>query len=278
MGRVKRLIRNCISSVTIMVVPHTRLKPLRIRVSMLTIACCLFLSCVGAGYIVSSTVKLLEYHAMKRKVALFASQIVELKIVTDSLRKANSEVVRLVSLNSRKKILEMPEQQNEGSLNVDLLKEQVQETIQSIAEIREFISQEKDVYRATPTGWPIKGQVSSPFGVREHPISGDTAFHSGIDLRAPQGTEVKATADGIVSFSNWHYGSGNIVVVEHGHGFSTVYAHNKTNLVKLGQKVTRGQAIALSGSTGASTGPHLHYEVWRNRAHVNPAPYLEDKS
>ena len=83
-------------------------------------------------------------------------------------------------------------------------------------------------------------------------------------------------ADGIVSYSGWSGGNGNIIVVEHGHGFSTAYAHNKENLVTVGQKVRKGEGIATAGSTGMSTGPHLHYEVWRNGKPVDPAHYLKD--
>ncbi len=85
---------------------------------------------------------------------------------------------------------------------------------------------------------------------------------------------MKATADGIVSYAGWSAGSGNTVVIEHGHGFSTAFAHNRQNLVRVGQKVRRGDAIALSGSTGLSTGPHVHYEIWKNGRHVNPNAYF----
>jgi len=85
---------------------------------------------------------------------------------------------------------------------------------------------------------------------------------------------VKATAEGIVSFAGWTEHSGNVVVVEHGHGFSTAYAHSRKALVRVGQRVVRGEPIALSGSTGVSTGPHVHYEIWKNGRHTDPAPFL----
>ncbi len=105
-------------------------------------------------------------------------------------------------------------------------------------------------------------------------MTGKPNFHTGTDISVPHGTHVKATADGIVSFSGWTAGSGNTVVVEHGYGFSTAYAHNQRNLVKVGQRVKRRDAIAVSGSTGVSTGPHVHYEIWKNGHHVDPAAYL----
>jgi len=102
-------------------------------------------------------------------------------------------------------------------------------------------------------------------------------MHTGIDITMPRGTALHATADGVVSFADRSGGNGNIVVIEHGHGLSTVYAHNTRNSVKAGQTVKRGEVIAYSGSTGVSTGPHVHYEVWRNGQSVNPAPFLEGK-
>ena len=105
-------------------------------------------------------------------------------------------------------------------------------------------------------------------------MSGKPNFHSGTDLSVPQGASVRATADGIVSFSGWTAGSGNTVVIEHGHGFSTAYAHNQKALVTVGQRVVRGDPVALSGSTGISTGPHVHYEIWKNGRHTDPAGFL----
>jgi murein DD-endopeptidase MepM/ murein hydrolase activator NlpD len=114
--------------------------------------------------------------------------------------------------------------------------------------------------------------------MREHPQFGGRKMHTGIDITMPTGTPLHATADGVVSFAARSGGNGNIVVIEHGHGLTTVYAHASKTTVKAGQAVKRGDVIALSGSTGISTGPHLHYEVWRNGQSVNPAPFLESKS
>ncbi len=127
-------------------------------------------------------------------------------------------------------------------------------------------------------GYPVPGDISSPFGMREHPTSGKDDFHSGIDLAISPGTPVKATADGIVSYSGWHGGSGNLVGLEHGHGFSTFYAHNKSTVVNIGQKVRRGDIIGYSGTTGNSTGPHVHYEIWKDGKAINPAAYLKGRS
>lgn len=99
-------------------------------------------------------------------------------------------------------------------------------------------------------------------------------MHTGVDISTDLGMEIHATADGIVTYAGKTKNSGNVLVVEHGHGFSTAYAHNKENLVDVGQRVTRGETIGLAGSTGRSTGPHVHYEIWKGGGHVNPSKYL----
>jgi len=263
-----------------MVIPHSRRKPLRLKVSAVGLFACICLSFVGAGYVLSEGVKTAEYYGMKKRLSYFSSQLTEVKSTMFTLRKTESEFTKLLSLKSKKKILEQADVSSDmGSIiDIDLLKKQVRETIESVSEIREYVKEEKNLYEATPVGWPVKGQISSPFGMRIHPITGESAFHSGIDIRTAPGTPVKATADGIVAFSDWRDDTGYCVVLEHGHGFTTVYAHNRLLHVKVGQRVRRGQEIALSGSTGSSTGPHVHYEVWKEGRHVNPEPYLKDLS
>jgi murein DD-endopeptidase MepM/ murein hydrolase activator NlpD len=109
-------------------------------------------------------------------------------------------------------------------------------------------------------------------------MTGRADFHSGIDISSSPGNPVKATADGIVSFAGWSGGSGNLVVLEHGHGFSTFYAHNRKLNVRVGQKVRRGDVISYVGSTGDSTGPHVHYEIWKEGKPVNPKDYLKGRA
>ena len=122
----------------------------------------------------------------------------------------------------------------------------------------------------TPSIWPAAGYVSSPYGLR---FDG-TEFHQGIDIAADMGAPIVATADGVVTAAGWNGGYGNMVDVDHGGGIVTRYGHASALAVTVGQQVRRGEVIAYVGSTGRSTGPHVHYEVRVNGAPVNPAGYL----
>ena len=124
--------------------------------------------------------------------------------------------------------------------------------------------------------WPLatKGRISSPFGNRMHPILKENRFHSGMDIAVPSGTEVRAADRGKVLISGWNGGYGYYIAIDHGNGLSTAYAHNSRLLVKEGDLVAQGQAIAKSGSTGLSTGPHLHFEVRKEGVPIDPADYL----
>ncbi len=128
------------------------------------------------------------------------------------------------------------------------------------------------------SGRPInKGWMSSDYGVRKDPFTGKDAWHAGVDFAGKEGTDVIATAAGVISWVGDRYGYGLLVEINHGNGLVTRYAHNKENLVKKGQVVRKGQVIALLGNTGRSTGPHLHYEVLKNGRHIDPKPYIYRK-
>lgn len=129
--------------------------------------------------------------------------------------------------------------------------------------------------KRTPSGMPAPGYVSSRFGARSDPFGGGRAHHAGIDIDANTGDPVTAAAEGVVSFSGWRSGYGNVVEIDHGNGYKTLYAHNQANLVKVGDVVRSGQQIAKVGSTGRSTGSHLHFEVTLNGRQVNPRNYLD---
>ncbi len=127
----------------------------------------------------------------------------------------------------------------------------------------------------TPSTLPGRGYITSTFGTRSDPFSGGRAHHKGIDFEANTGDPVFAAADGVVSFTGVKSGYGNVVEVDHGNGYSTLYAHNSAFTVRSGDLVRAGQQVAKAGSTGRSTGPHIHFEVHTNGVAVNPKPFLE---
>jgi murein DD-endopeptidase MepM/ murein hydrolase activator NlpD len=129
-----------------------------------------------------------------------------------------------------------------------------------------------------PSLWPVYGRILSTYGSRSDPFSGEGAFHTGVDLSAPEGTPVHAAADGVVIHAEWSGRYGKMVVVDHGNGMQTYYAHLSRFYAVPGQETRQGQVIGYSGATGRVTAPHLHYEVRVGGTPINPYPYLTKTS
>jgi murein DD-endopeptidase MepM/ murein hydrolase activator NlpD len=125
--------------------------------------------------------------------------------------------------------------------------------------------------------WPTQGKISSPYGWRIHPIYKRREFHTGIDIAISTGSPIYAAADGVVTFSGWSGGYGNLIIIEHRNDLQTYYGHNIELLVKEGDSVKQGRIIALSGSTGLSTGPHLHFEIRIKGQTYDPMRFLNQK-
>ncbi|MBT8098289.1 MAG: M23 family metallopeptidase [Gammaproteobacteria bacterium] len=133
--------------------------------------------------------------------------------------------------------------------------------------------------RVYPQGRPVNaGWISSYFGKRTDPFTGKPANHTGIDFAGKLGADVKAVADGVVTWSADRYGYGVMVEINHGNGYATRYAHNSENLVAVGDEVRKGQSVALMGETGRATGPNLHFEVLKNGRRVNPVNFIRESS
>jgi murein DD-endopeptidase MepM/ murein hydrolase activator NlpD len=148
---------------------------------------------------------------------------------------------------------------------------------ESLQAVTDFLTKQKDRLAATPVLWPTEGYVSSRFGPRASPFTGQPQRHTGIDLAAPPGTPIRAPADGVVTFAGTLPGYGRAIVLTHGFGFKTFYGHNQQNTVQKGQQVKRGQVIGTVGNSGYSTGAHLHYEVLLNDTPVDPLKYIVDE-
>jgi len=151
-----------------------------------------------------------------------------------------------------------------------------QAKIQSISfqELDDFFKNQKSFLSSTPSIWPTRGWVTSGFGFRKSPFTGLREKHEGWDIAARNGAPVRATADGVVVVEGREYGYGNLVEIDHGYGIVTRYGHNSKHLVKVGDRVKRGQVVSLVGNTGRSTGRHLHYEVLLNGVPVSPKNYI----
>lgn len=144
----------------------------------------------------------------------------------------------------------------------------------SLNELAEYLEDRRSLFMATPSIWPVKGLITSEFGWRKDPVTSVTEYHEGIDISAPAGTSVRSSAEGVVIESGNDSGYGKVVVIDHGYGIVTRYAHLSRSYVVVGQKVKKGTIIGAVGSSGKSTGPHVHYEVRIDGVPVNPIKYL----
>jgi murein DD-endopeptidase MepM/ murein hydrolase activator NlpD len=296
---------------TILLVFYEAKSPIKINVSFLFFCASLFLwtaTTSFAGYVVVKHFDYIktktEIKIMQVKLLLFTNQLNKTKSILEKLQ-ANDEKIRfMLSLNTGKSVMEesLSPMLGKGgpaftqanmfssilSDNLDkidysdllyqtnVLYEQHRFMAQNQNEVIVHIHKQKSLFLATPCGWPCEGKISSVYGLRVHPIFETRDFHSGIDIANVTFTPIFCTANGKVIFSGKQSGYGNIIVIDHGYNYRTVYAHLSKKLVKVGENVVRGQIIAKMGTTGSSTAPHLHYEVHFKGKAVNPKPYLTE--
>ena len=278
MQRVKKLLKKAFTPITIMFIPHSDGRSVGFKIPSIGILVSIALWVAGMGYVFSIGVNALEYNKMKAKLDYYSSEFLELRSTMDTLRETESEFTKLFKYKTKDKILENLDTSDTGSLDLRELKHQLKITMETSGDIKDYLSRQRDIYLATPKGWPTDGHITSPYGWRINPVTDRREFHGGVDIATDPGEPVRATADGIVSFAGWSGNNGNLVVIEDGMGFQTFFAHNRKVVVKVGQKVKRGQVISYVGSTGRSTGPHVHYEIWHDGKSVNPEKYIEGRS
>lgn len=152
---------------------------------------------------------------------------------------------------------------------IDKEKENMESLVVNVEKQLEYID-------ALPNILPNPGNISSPFGYRTSPTSRRKEFHNGVDIANKSGTDIIAAGSGVVTYSGYNGGYGRVVMISHGYGYTSIYAHNQKNLVSVGDKVKKGQVIAKVGSTGRSTGPHVHFEVRLNNEPINPFDLVEN--
>jgi murein DD-endopeptidase MepM/ murein hydrolase activator NlpD len=203
--------------------------------------------------------------------------VVPAKKKNSQVRK-QTEVVKEASkpLEEKVSLLERERPRLVNRMNSDLMELQKKafQREQNLKELYEFLQNQKSVLLATPSLWPVIGRISSLFGESRSSSSGEPRSHKGIDICVPQGTPVMAATDGVVTFSGTESEYGRLIVIDHGHKFSTAYGHLEKFQVQAGEKVVKGQVIGTAGLSGNTTGPHLHYEVRLNNNPVNPARFM----
>ena len=158
--------------------------------------------------------------------------------------------------------------------DIERLKSEAMSREESLSELEKLLQSKKEMLAHTPSIWPVMGWVTSGFGFRTNPFTGLTQMHEGIDISNQVGTPIIAPADGIISDIGNDLGLGKVFVISHGFGMITRYAHLNKVLVRVGQKVKRGEKIAEIGTSGRTTGPHLHYEVRLDGIPINPMRYI----
>ncbi len=169
------------------------------------------------------------------------------------------------------------ERLHSGDLRASMreLSEELEDREAKLHALEELLMQRFLDARVFPSGAPVsEGWMSSKFGMRRDPISGRRAMHEGVDYAGAAGTEIRAVASGVVTHSGKMQGYGNMVEIAHGDGYTTRYAHNSENIAEVGRTVRRGETIALMGSTGRSTGAHVHFEVRKDGEAIDPAPFI----
>ena len=309
MGSAEKLKKQLRRQLTVMLIPHSDIRPIRLNFSVSLLAS-LAVAWTGltiwSGFIASRHVDYwrtkADEHVLKAKVWYFSQQLRQSREYIDRVKETEFALQNLLNMKTRKAIVEsdkepgvggptMMDQRDIASLlagvraPVDIdrmsselanVKQSGNDVLSNFQEISKYIKDQRGEFRSTPRDWPTHGRLTSLFGIRKDPMQdGEGEFHRGLDIANALGTPVKVTADGVVRIASWQGGYGRLVVVDHGHGYRTFYGHNSQLLVKVGDVVKRGQVISYMGTSGRSTGYHLHYEVWKNGQVVNPMKYVK---
>ncbi|AJQ26123.1 murein hydrolase activator EnvC family protein [Pelosinus fermentans] len=226
---------------------------------------------------------------MDKDIELIIKVKAERELVLQKRAELESDKAAILQLEKaaieKKKIIESSKKEREAVLasavnERDTAEQSYQELLETSRNIEQMIRRSQNGKQGPSGGtgammWPTDvTEITSPYGWRTHPIFGTSRYHSGIDIGADYGDSVRAADSGVVIYADWMGGYGKAVIIEHGNGISTLYGHNSELLVVEGQRVRKGEVISRVGSTGYSTGPHLHFEVRENGSPTSPMDYL----
>ncbi|MBI4679486.1 MAG: M23 family metallopeptidase [Elusimicrobia bacterium] len=312
MSIVRKLFSRWDQTITVLVVPQTAaFKPRQFRFSL---AFAVFVASVWAGVTawavalagrhVDYAITKVDNRVMAAKMAYLSDEMDKSREMLDLVKRTDRSLRTLLGMSGREEIVRAgeslggPTAEDRLSLNgvlaavssrmdqalwhrnIAAIREESAQRLASFQEISWYVGNQRSVYRATPGIRPCAGQITSRFGYRLSPFHDDFAefgeYHQGLDIAGSPDTIITATADGTVRYAGWAPGYGRMVVIDHGNGVSTLYAHASKTIVKTGDRVWRGAAIAYMGTTGRATGPHLHYEVWARGRPVDPMGYLKE--
>lgn len=294
---------------TVLVVPEKNEKLRRfnlpvwgIRAGLVTVMTAFFIYAIMTGLYFNSRSQLQELESLRTENQIQRTRIYELASKVDSL---DNQLTRLRQFNKRLRIITGLESGTEDDtpplgiggvandettypvlgnleeviirrMNSELERLKTEADLEEISlqDLNKFVQDQRSILAATPSIWPTRGWLTSGFGIRISPFTGQKAMHEGIDIATKVGTPIKTSADGIISFIGFTPDFGKLVTIDHGYGITTRYAHCSEIKTKVGRRVKRGDVIASVGNTGRSTGPHLHYEVRINGVPVNPKKYI----
>ncbi|TCO79363.1 M23 family metallopeptidase [Marinisporobacter balticus] len=298
-------------SLHIMIVPHSgqSIRQLKFkRIILYFSACFMVILCITLIFLIFSTIHLnqqlaVKTHDLSRLQEINTNQSTEINNLKNKtnevseklsiLNELESQVRNLVGLKnkttssvskpvSRSAIrnhfllasMDNAPSNEETNVQLKILAAEMDVETKNLNNLIQDVTNQLKFLDAKPNKKPISGKITSNFGYRINPITHRSQFHKGLDIANKQGTDIVAAGTGIVTFSGWQSGYGNSIVISHGYGYRSVYAHNKENIVNVGQKVKKGDIIAKLGSTGRSTGPHVHFEVQYKGEQIDPQKVL----
>ncbi len=283
---------------TIIIVPHAHGKVFKIQLSPVLLKTLVFL---GITVAVLSVVSVVASGNFLRQRALFRALQTENKQLKSNNQRLSQTLTqvqaRLTQFEQRTKALAIaagvanlfsdtaagvPSAVGSGGpltklgAEPEALVRRQEQLDQQLAKVEKRLSEQALVLSHTPVVAPVIGVITDGFGPRIDPVTHQPAFHDGLDISVAFGTVITAPADGVVTFADRDSGYGRLLKINHGYGYATMYGHLDRFLVKEGSRVTRGQAIGKVGMSGRTTGPHLHYEVWKDGEKQNPLYYILD--
>lgn len=232
-----------------------------------------------------------DNHSQAETIRQLNEEIESLEAQQKELANKQTEIKRLMGISTESRRSTQPSRGGKGGEAVysnherndalergQNIKNSLDSADKELDELIAKVENDQTYFRRLPNQWPCEGELSSTFGWRDSPFGGRSeSFHDGIDIANHSGTEVVAAGDGRVIMAGWKPVYGRTIIIDHGEGITTKYAHNSSLLVEEGERVKKGQSIARMGSSGRSTGPHLHFTIFKNDNPVDPLIYLPDR-